>query len=346
MDRLRDEQAWLVTASLSVMALVVMGFGLSYTRGVLIPFVLAVFLASVVSPLVDFQVVRMRFPRALAVIVAMLVVVVVLCGCGLIAINTIQTIVRSAGEYSSNIIEMGNDLLRRLKAWNISVDAQELFDQMKAAAPRITTSVVAGLTGFVSKGVLVLIFVGFLLAGRDSYAVRTGVYADIDTQIRRYLGTKFVISAITGLLVWLCLRMFHLELASVFGLFAFMLNFIPSVGSIIATFLPLPTAAAQFSDDPLKIIGVLAVPGVIQLTIGNVIEPKLMGEGLKLHPVTILMSLAVWGLLWGPIGMLLAVPMTATIRIVLDQFQITTPVSRLLAGTLPGTQDKASRSLT
>ena len=85
------------------------------------------------------------------------------------------------------------------------------------------------------------------------------------------------------------------------------------------------------------IAAVVLIPGAIQMTIGNVIEPKLMGGGMKLHPVTILLSLAVWGLLWGPMGMLLAVPMTAAIRIVLDHFEITQPASRLLAGTLPGT---------
>jgi AI-2 transport protein TqsA len=72
------------------------------------------------------------------------------------------------------------------------------------------------------------------------------------------------------------------------------------------------------------------------MLIGNVLEPKLMGEGLELHPVTVLLSLAAWGLLWGPIGMLLAVPITAVIRIVLVRFEITKPIGELLGGRLPG----------
>ena len=345
MDRLRDQQAWLMTASLAILAIVAIGFGLAYTRGVLIPFVLAIFIASVVSPIVDFQVVRLEFSRSVAVLVTLLLVVVALVGCGLVAVDTVGTILRSAGSYSADLANMGSNLLTRLEDWKIEIDAQELLDQTKRAVPGMATSIVGTLTNLVSKGVLAFIFVGFLLAGRDPHALRTGVYADIDAQIRSYLSTKLIVSAVTGVLVWITLSLFRLDMASVFGLFAFMLNFIPSVGSIIATLLPLPTAVAQFKGDLLMISGVLLIPGAIQMTIGNVIEPKLMGEGLQLHPVTILLSLAVWGLLWGPVGMLLAVPITAIIRIVLDQFAITKPASRLLAGTLPGTADMARKQM-
>ena len=75
---------------------------------------------------------------------------------------------------------------------------------------------------------------------------------------------------------------------------------------------------------------------VIQMAVGNVIEPKIMGQGLKLHPIVILLALAFWGLLWGIIGMLLAVPITAAIRIILMQFETLRPIARLLAGQLPG----------
>ena len=77
------------------------------------------------------------------------------------------------------------------------------------------------------------------------------------------------------------------------------------------------------------------------MTIGNVSEPKIMGQGLQLHPVTILLALAVWGLLWGAIGMLLSVPITATIRIILMRFETTRPIGNLLAGEWPATEAPA-----
>src|SRR5262249_30641395 len=127
--------------------------------------------------------------------------------------------------------------------------------------------------------------------------------------------TKTLISAVTGLLVGTVLWSFGLHMAYLFGLLAFLLNYIPSVGSIIATFLPIPIALTQFHD-PWHIAAVVGVPGSIHMTIGNFIEPRLMGRDLELHPVTVLLSLAFWGLLWGVIGMVLAVPIMASLRVV------------------------------
>ena len=139
----------------------------------------------------------------------------------------------------------------------------------------------------------------------------------------------------TGLLTGVILALFGLDLALVFGVLAFFLNFIPSVGSIVATLLPIPMAMVQF-DGFWMIAGIVLVPGAIQMTIGSGIEPVLMGEGLDLHPVTILLALVFWGLIWGVVGMFLAAPITAVLRIVLDRFETTRPIAGLLAGRLPG----------
>ena len=152
---------------------------------------------------------------------------------------------------------------------------------------------------------------------------------------RRYLVTKVSTSTVTGLLTGVILALFGLDLALVFGVLAFFLNFIPSVGSIIATLLPIPMAMVQF-DSFWMIAGIVLVPGAVQMTIGSGIEPVLMGEGLELHPVTILLALVFWGLIWGVVGMFLAAPITAVLRIVLDRFEMTRPIAGLLAGRLPG----------
>ena len=143
-----------------------------------------------------------------------------------------------------------------------------------------------------------------------------------------------MISAITGVLVWVTLTIIGLKLAGVFGILAFLLNFIPSIGSIIVTFLPVPIAVVQFQSSPWLIVLVVAIPGAIQNLLGNIIEPKLQGEGLNLHPVTILLALSFWGLLWGIVGMFLAAPITAAIRIVLMQFDMLRPIAKLMAGDL------------
>jgi AI-2 transport protein TqsA len=173
-----------------------------------------------------------------------------------------------------------------------------------------------------------------LLIGRHSNVTQRGIYFDIEHQVRHYMSIKLTVSAMTGFLVWLVLALFKLELANVFGILTFLFNFIPSIGSIIATLLPIPIAVAQFQN-PWSILLVVGIPGAIQMIIGNGIEPKLMGKGLNLHPVTILLTLSFWGLLWGIPGMFLAVPITAVIRIILMQFTTLKPIGNLLAGKLP-----------
>ena len=312
--KLLKEQIWLMTGSLVVLAIVATGFLLTYTRAVMIPFVLAVFITSIVAPLVDIQVLKLRIPRSFAVALTLLVVVSAFAVITLLGVQAALNIVKSAQDYSEDIASFGHDVLSkieewsRVQEWKLQISVDDITRQVQSTVLHVATSTLGNMAGWLSQVLLVLIFVGFLLAARNPDFVRQGIYADIDTQIRRYLGTKVVISAATGILVWITLATFGLELASVFGLLAFRAQFIPSVGSIIATVLPLPTAVAQFHDDWGMLLAAIAIPGAIQMTIGNVIEPKLMGEGLKLHPVTILMSLAIWGLLWGPVGMLFGRP--------------------------------------
>ena len=143
---------------------------------------------------------------------------------------------------------------------------------------------------------------------------------------------KVLLSVLTGVLAGVTLAILGVELAFVFGFFAFLLNFIPSLGSLIATLLPLPIVL--LSPDLSTAVKVLAfvIPGSIQFVIGNIMEPKIMGSSLDLHPVTILTSLIFFGMLWGVVGMLLAAPITAVIKILCERLEITRPVAELLAG--------------
>lgn len=113
------------------------------------------------------------------------------------------------------------------------------------------------------------------------------------------------------------------------------MNFTPSVGSVIATFLPLPIAVAQFKN-PWLIVIVVGVPGAIRMVIGNGIEPGLMGKGLHLHPITILLALSFWGLLSGIAGMFVAVQTAPFVWVILTKVVTLKPIGNLLAGQLPG----------
>ena len=134
----------------------------------------------------------------------------------------------------------------------------------------------------------------------------------------------------------LTLLILDVPLAMVFGLLAFLLNFIPNIGSAIATLLPLPVVLVDPQVSALSAILALAIPGAIQGVMGNVVEPRMMGDSLDLHPVAILMSLIFWGMLWGVIGMLLATPITAVLKIFLERFDGSRPLAELMAGRLNG----------
>jgi AI-2 transport protein TqsA len=334
-SNIQKEQNWLISGSLVVIAMVAVGIVLLYARSILVPFVLAVFMSLLIAALLDFQIIRLRFPRILAVTITLIIVLIVLTVLFLFVSQGIRSIVATTSRYSESFVQLSERIFPKLEEWGItSLNQSEIIETVQQEMPKLIAKAVGPVSGFVADIFLVLIFVVFLLIGRNSQIARKGIYADIDQQVRRYITIKAIVSTITGFLVWAILVSFGLELAGVFGMLAFLLNFIPSIGSVIATILPLPVAMAQFQN-PWFILLVVLIPGAIQITIGNVIEPKLMGSRLHLHPVTILLALSFWGLLWGIPGMFLAVPMTAIIRIILMQLDTLKPIGNLLAGQLP-----------
>jgi len=411
MLREHQEKTWLTTASLVILAAVALATTLIYTRAVMIPFVVALFIVALVSPIEDFQIKWLRLPRAFAILVTLLVVVAVIALVFLLIAQATTIIVMTAGEYSASFAYMADKILEPIEylyrqeeqkppvAPN-NVGAQQapapapkepeefvLFpivqnveeegevglvsradalaqdpnlekDLDKVASPdgietkrfridtkrivmdmrnyifNIVTNAFGTILGLIRSMFFVIIFVIFLLLGRNPHAEHSHVYLEVVQKIRRYVGIKLVISAITGVLVWVILTLVGLKLAVAFGILAFLLNFIPSIGSIIATLLPIPIAVVQFQSSPWLIVVVVAVPGLLQNILGNIIDPKLQGEGLNLHPVTVILALSFWGLIWGIVGMFLAAPITAALRVFLMQFDTLKPIGKLLAGDL------------
>lgn len=334
MPDISDEHTRLRTASLVVLAVLAAAVALYYTAGVMIPFVLAIFTVSLVSPVLDFQVLRLKFPRPLATAVTLLLVIALVAGVLILVAGALQMIIAGVRPYTASFSQLAQRITEKITEWGIEVDQAQIVEGLRNRIPAIITNTMGTAFGVISSIFLVIIFVAFLLAGRNPHVVSSGIYGDIDHQVRKYIATKIALSAVTGLLVWITLYALGLELAAVFGILAFLLNFIPSIGSIVATLLPIPIAIAQFQTIWPSVY-VIAVPGSIQMVIGNVIEPKLMGRELNLHPVTVLLALSFWGLLWGLAGMFLAVPITAMLSIILMQFESLKPIAALFSGRLP-----------
>lgn len=371
LSRERSETRWLNTASLVILAAVALAFTLVYTRKVLIPFVMAIFIVSMVSPILDFLVIRFRFPRVMAVLASLSVALAIVFVIGLLFADAVNTIVTDPNSPVSKVselklseLELDTEAVTPLDSPMYEVldwmEKRDIYTFSELQVKRVITwwrnlvrelsrplflllgDAVGLVVRIITSSFFITIFTVFLLAGRNPRLLRQGVAADVDSKIRRYILTKVAISAVTGFAVWFSLDAIGLNLASVFGLLAFLLNFIPSIGSIISTFLPVPLALTQFGLFSMSSVLVFLIPGSIQMLMGNVLEPKLMGEGLNLHPVTIILALAFWGLLWGVVGMFLAAPMTAVIRIVFMQFDMLRPMGELMAGKLPESLQRAS----
>jgi AI-2 transport protein TqsA len=187
--------------------------------------------------------------------------------------------------------------------------------------------------GVISNSLLVVIFMIFMIAGQGLQKAPTGsLWWEVETRIKRYLLTMLLTSGVTGVLVGLVLEILGVKAGWMFGFLAFLLNFIPNIGSIIATILPLPVALIDPELGLASKILVLAIPGGIQFVIGSIIQPKLMGGSLDLHPIVVLLSLIFFGTIWGIIGMFLAVPITAVVKILLERFGYTRAIAELIAG--------------
>jgi predicted PurR-regulated permease PerM len=142
-------------------------------------------------------------------------------------------------------------------------------------------------------------------------------FKDITEQVQRYIVTKFLISLSVGILVGFILWLFKIEFFIIWAFFALLLNFIPNVGSVFAVIMPSLMALVQYESFGYAAL-VAAVIIVVQNIIGNIIEPKIFGDRLGLNPLVILLSLLIWGYIWGIVGMFLAVPLTAIAKIILS----------------------------
>jgi AI-2 transport protein TqsA len=319
---------------LMILAAVAVGFVLVWFRPVLVPFVLAVFVAYGLAPVIEVQTERLRVPRPLAVLFTLLLGVLLLGLVGGLVSVSVRQLSNNAGVYQAQIEEAVERVATSPLVREYAPDLGARFNLRSIVPTQQFGSLVIGTTNAIvdllSKGLIVGIFLFFLLSGEA--AVRKGVRLDVETKIRRYLVVQGVVSAATGVLVGGVLAVLGVPLAMVFGLFAFLLNFIPSIGSIIATLLPLPVVLV--SPDVSTTVAVLAIalPALVQFAIGNLITPMVMGDSLELHPVTILLALMLWGVLWGIVGMLLATPITAVMKMLLQRMDLTRPLAELMAG--------------
>jgi AI-2 transport protein TqsA len=325
------------TVCLVVLATVVAAAAMKWLQPMLVPFLLSVFFMIALKPVAELLGRRFGLPHIPAVLLTFLLGLVLLGILGTIITLSLMQLKDNIPAYQKQLVVLLDRLAEALplQSWgsNEGEFKSMITGSVGSMSKKFLAQVADGLGAITSSGTLVLIFLGFLLFGAPvTRRVADTDWDQIERQVKKYIIVKISVSVATGVLVGLSLWLIGIEMAMMFGLLAFLLNFIPSIGSIIAVFLPLPVVLLNPDLSVAQILAAFAIPGAIEFTIGNIIEPRMLGENLDLHPITVLMALIFWGMLWGVIGMFLATPLTALLKIFLQRHEDTRPLAELLAG--------------
>ncbi|RLE25985.1 MAG: hypothetical protein DRJ61_18725 [Acidobacteria bacterium] len=309
--------------------------GIRFAGPLLVPFVLAAFLAILCLPAVALLT-RYRVPTVLAVLIVVLVLGGVLSGVGAIVGGSINRFTAAVPKYEERV----DQLWASVEVWIGDLPFEILpfeLDQDQSVKPleMIKPGQLMGFLGTSLKGVLaalqntflVILTLVFMLLEATTFPTKIrlafgGGKGDLDRfavvtgQVQRYLAIKTVTSLTTGLLVGVWVGIMGLDFAVVWGLVAFMLNYIPNIGSIVAAVPAVLLAFVQLGVGPGLAVAVGYL--VINISMGNLIEPALLGRSLGLSTLVVFLSLIFWGWMWGTVGMLLSVPLTMMTKIFLE----------------------------
>ena len=326
-----NENNRVISGSLFILASIAVAFILNFSQPIMLPFVLALLLRILIDPIIDFQTVNLRIHRFIAVFVSICLIVLLFSIIVPFIVSSVTTFLESAEDYNQKVLIMIEEIILNLQEFQIDINRETIRNTiLDLPITNWATIILSNSANFISKFLLVIIITLFLLLGTPPTNT-SDEWNDIIRLVKRYIFTKFLTSAFTGLAAGIIYWILGLELAFIFGTLTFILNFIPVIGSVIAVLLPLPIAFLQYND-PTFVLLIIILPTIIHQIIGNFVEPKIFGESFGLHPITIILSLIFWGMIWGFVGVLLAAPLTAIIRVTFERFDTTKQIARLLEG--------------
>jgi AI-2 transport protein TqsA len=337
----------IMAASVALIAFLMLCFALQVGSILIMPLILAIFIYYIISPLVNFFQNHLKIPRIIAVFLCLGAISFLCTYIVMYLIEQLSMAVDQISYYQIKLNLLFDATVKMAHNYGVKLNFEIIRDKiLELPLFNYAKGLASYMVNFFTIMSLVAIYVIFLLLGpikqpKESDHLSFG--AEINFKIKKYVVTKIVSSIATGVLVGFSLYFLRLDFFLVFTILAMVLNFIPTLGAIVSTFLPLTIALLQY-DKPLPIILVLAIPGSIQFLIGSFIEPKIIGRNLNLHPITILVALIFWGIIWGIPGAFLAVPITAILKIVLERFQGGDTLANLLAGDLESIKERLRKN--
>ncbi len=311
-------------------AIVIIG-ALRWAEAFLIPVAVAFFLSQLCLPITK-ALLKKKVPRAVAVALTMVVVIVAFAAILLICINVVTEFQFQARVYVEGLrdraLEWGN-YLEEKEVTGAKEAITGITNPGVAAIIKFVnqTDILGRITSLLSTTFFVLILTVFMLMESGGVSTRIAAirhargpnFRDLQSasgDIQRYVGIKTLVSAVTGTLAGLLTWALGLDFPVLWGMLAFILNFIPAIGSIIAAIPPI--LVALVSGGVGEAVGVLIGYLAINMLFGNFVEPMLLGRRFGVSTLVVIISVLFWGWVWGPVGMFLAVPLTMVVKVMLD----------------------------
>jgi AI-2 transport protein TqsA len=347
-----------IAVGIGIILAVVLVIVLRALGPILKPLFIAIFVCILISPVAGLLK-KIHIPRPVGYLIIFLAVTVVGFFLGKLISLNVKAFMTKLPAYEATVkaeVVQLDDWIGRIKILrDVGVTDEfrlaelELADYVSAEKIRgYVTATLGSLVGFAGNGLVVIVLMIFILLEADRFPARVRyayggarskkyleIAADINRDVLRYLTIKTGIAAVAGVIFAGLLSACGVEFAVLWGVSAFLLHFIPYVGSYAAIVLPVLTVLVQFF--PSAALLMLVVLSAIQFLLGNYVEPRVMGRELKLSPLFILMALAFWGWVWGVVGVFLAVPITATIKIAMESFPRTRSIARLMSDVIKTT---------
>ena len=301
--------------------------GMKIASTILVPFLLATFIAILTLPILLFLQ-KKKVPRGISVLLIILILILIGGTLSTLIGTSISGFSSRIPFYTNRISEQAQWLLTLFNDFGIIIPQstiKEYFDP--GTAIQIIGNTLSGLKNVLTNTFLIILTVLFLLMEASGFPLKIKRAfpdsKDLFSKIKsffngfnRYLAIKTTTSILTGCLIYLWLLFFNIDFPVLWGLLAFLLNFVPNVGSILAAIPAVLLGIIQFSF--LKALFVLLGFFIVNIVLGGILEPRFLGKGLGLSPLIVFISLIFWGWVLGPVGMLLSVPLTMVVKIALE----------------------------
>ena len=315
-----------------VAAFVIIVAGMQAAHTIIVPVLLSVFIAIISSPAL-FWLESKKVPKFMAFLIVGAMVLLMLSLVGMVISSSVNNFMAKLPEYQKTLHGITNKAIIFAEHNQIPFSRDSIIKHINPSVVLgFSGTMIGGIGGLLSNALLIFLTVAFILFESSSFPRKLRAIShdsedpreplgQFTKNIKKYLAIKTVTSLATGLLVVMWLYFFEIDYPLLWGLMAFFLNFIPSIGSILAAIPAVLLALIQ--HDWRVALWVSAGYLVINGVIGNVIEPKYMGKGLGLSPLVVFLSLLFWGWVLGPVGMFLSVPLTMTAKIACDSNEST-----------------------